>query len=519
MIADAAAEAKAKAEAEAAKSAEGGDATKNKKTRHKGLDALKFWLMPFVCFASFGFPALSYGNTIRSLSLFASIAFYILCGFAEAYGEKEWKAKPADKKKGKTFYGRLVKRTSITFLVFMGVCLLLSLAYYVFFAVVQGAAFGQAMGLVPQVLSSVLRKRTLFDFFALNIWPEAFPIGATIWFLQALLYARIILWLMERLKLMRYYKALLLITALVMLLFGEFAGVIRFSIHGYTYIPGNFFTRALPYMLLGRYLYEKKDKLKKIPSWVLGVLFLLGVAATFGELALLNSLGCFVYSGHLIGYGMMALAACGFFLKKEDMKSNFAASHGRTYSRRIYLLSQPVGHILLIAVMFIPPLYGMTYALAGGLAYLVCLLIAFITGLVKSDKAKVKTRSQKEKFSLRLYIKQSHKNRSHKRRVNAKENEWNRAQGKRFSLRLWFKHIFRSHSRKRQLKQQEQELSHRGRFSLWRWFRHTFRHIFRRHRSRRNEWREPRHHHHHHHRHHHHSHGHHSDEHDQNQSE
>ena len=96
-------------------------------------------------------------------------------------------------------------------------------------------------------------------------WP--FPVGETIWFIQALLYARVILWFMNKYGLMKHYKKILIVTALLTVFFGEFAGIIRFNFHGYTYIPGNAITRALPYMLLGRFLYEKREALFSRPSW------------------------------------------------------------------------------------------------------------------------------------------------------------------------------------------------------------------------------------------------------------
>ena len=72
---------------------------------------------------------------------------------------------------------------------------------------------------------------------------------------------------MNKYGLMKHYKKVLIVTALISLFLGEFAGIIRFNFHGYTYIPGNGITRALPYMLLGRFLYEKREALFSRPSW------------------------------------------------------------------------------------------------------------------------------------------------------------------------------------------------------------------------------------------------------------
>ena len=66
-----------------------------------GANILKFFLMPFVCFASFGFPG-PFGNYVSRLSLFAPIAFYILCGFLSAAHEND----------DPEIYKRLMKRAA-----------------------------------------------------------------------------------------------------------------------------------------------------------------------------------------------------------------------------------------------------------------------------------------------------------------------------------------------------------------------------------------------------------------------
>ena len=477
QVTDTAAATESTAQVTDTKSASGG-----KRIRHKGLDAMKFWLMPFICFASFGFYA-PFGDLVARLSLFASIAFYILCGYTAALNRQQ-----------KDFHKRVIKRTAIHFAILVGVFLILNAALYL------------SQGLLQPVIAETLRKRTLFNFVVLCLWP--YPIGETLWFLQALLYARIILWLMDKWKLMRFYKAVMVITLLGMILLGELAGVIGFSFHGYTYIPGNGLTRALPYMLVGWFLFEKKDKLVKVPSWLWIVLLVLGIGAAMGEWVLLARTGYLVYTGHFVGYGIMAISACGLVLKKEDKKSNFAVAHGPHYAWRIYYLSQPVGHALLLITFYLLPwYYGVTRALLGLLVYLVCLLIAFIIGKLKNTKRTKKARD--ERFSLWLFIKRTFKKRSQKRR--ARKYQWTESKKGKFSLRLWLKQTFRRRSHKNQWRESPDE-----RFSLRRYIKHTFRHHARKRRARQYQWRESRSHRHHSHGHHshgHHSHGHHSYEH------
>ena len=53
-----------------------------------GAHALKFWLMPFVCFASFGFST-RFGSVISTLSRFVLLCFFILAGYFNVTPERE----------------------------------------------------------------------------------------------------------------------------------------------------------------------------------------------------------------------------------------------------------------------------------------------------------------------------------------------------------------------------------------------------------------------------------------------
>lgn len=47
-------------------------------------------------------------------------------------------------------------------------------------------------------------------------------------------------------------------------------------------------------------------------------MFIAGAALSLGEIILLGRTGFLVYQGHMIGYGIMALAACGMALSRPD---------------------------------------------------------------------------------------------------------------------------------------------------------------------------------------------------------
>ena len=323
-----------------------------------GANILKFFLMPFVCFASFGFPG-PFGNYVSRLSLFAPIAFYILCGFLSAAREND----------DPEIYKRLMKRAAGQFALI-----------FIILIIMNGIFFG-VTGLYREIPSQLFNKRSLFEIIILCTWP--FPFGETIWFIQALFYARVILWFMNKYGLMKHYKKFLIVTALISLFLGEFAGIIRFNFHGYTYIPGNAITRALPYMLLGRFLYEKREALFSRPSRNYCLAFFAGILAAIAEILILGRTGCLVYTGHMIGYGIMAFSACCFFLKMKDVKINFFVIHGKRYCWLIYVLSQPVGHLLLLLAAFAGPGIYMLMQILGGVAvYPVCLAMAFGIGYV-----------------------------------------------------------------------------------------------------------------------------------------
>ena len=333
---------------------------------NRGANMLKFFLMPFVCFISFGFQG-PHGYYVMRLSLFAPIAFYILCGFMLA----------AKEEKHPEIYKRLMKRSAGQFALIFAILV-----------VMNGVALW-VTGSLGQAVSLIFTKKVFFEIIVLCIWP--FQVGETIWFIQSLFYARVILYFMHKRGLMRHYKKVLIIIALLTVLFGEFAGIIHFNFLGYTYIPANAITRAIPYMLLGRLIYEKRDAFFSRPSWNYCLLFFVGIFAAIAEMNILSKIGRLVYSGHMLGYGVMAFSACCLFLKMRDVRRNFFVKHGKNYSWRIYLLSQPVGHLLLlVGSSMVPALYMMMRISGGIIVYLICLAIAYIFGSVRHQMRKEK---------------------------------------------------------------------------------------------------------------------------------
>ena len=234
-----------------------------------GVDRLKLLLMPLVCVLSFGIPWMV-GGIVRDLCRSAPLAFYILCGFfvlTEDEGERHRKLH------------RAIRSTGIFFLV-------LTLFYLGLNALIfslQGVDW----------TGSILTKRVLFNFVVLCIWP--FQTGECLWFIHSLFYAWVLLMLLDlRRHLPSLILPLFLITALLMLFLGEFAGLIRLNFLGYTYIPANAVTRALPYLLLGALLRRHSERLFLTNPMIWGGLVALGIVLAVSETLLLS------YTGKLV---------------------------------------------------------------------------------------------------------------------------------------------------------------------------------------------------------------------------
>lgn len=324
---------------------------------NRGADLLKFFLMPFICFWSFGFP--DGVGLVAALSGFAIPAFFILSGYFVLVEHRYIRMKKLT---------RAIQRALLTFGL-MAVCyFLLNLALLT----MDGVEW------MPEVIT----RRTMFNFFVLNLWP--FNIGANIWFIQALLYAYVILLIVNWFWGMKYYKLIMAASMIFMLLAGELAGVIGFRIYDYTYIPGGFLTRALPYVLLGRFLREKTEWLKTVKGWVYVLVFVLGAGLAFGEIYWLVRIGKLVYQGHMMGFGVMAAAVCGWAVSRPQMKRTFFSSQGGKYAKRIYALANPVYYgMLLLTSLALPQFYGIAARFAGIIVYAVCLLLCGAITLIK----------------------------------------------------------------------------------------------------------------------------------------
>ncbi len=308
---------------------------------------LRLLLMLFVCFWAFGCPEPT--GIVRAISGFAIPTFYVISGYYVLDTKRE-------ERMAKTL--RKIKRTALCF----GVVFLFYVVLNVGLMFLTNSTF-------------IFSKRILFNFVVLNLWP--FSIGENIWFIQAMLYAYIVIFILDKLKLMKFYRILLIILFIFMLLTGEFSGIIRFSNPlGYPYIPGNWLTRALPYILLGKLLRDKKKALMNIKFWKYLIAFVIGGGLAVLELLILIWTGCLRYEGHMIGYAIMAVAVCGLAISIPLGTGNRVIHFDSAISGLIYILMNPIYYLIVVFLGASHP--DFVYYIGSATALIASVIIALI---------------------------------------------------------------------------------------------------------------------------------------------
>ncbi len=370
---------------------QGAENRTQKRTFLPAANSLRFWLMPFACIACFGFQ-LPYGWMLATFSNVAPLCFFILCGFfnlpgfvslAEWDGDKTAAAYQAEKRRTLRPVKRAIKMLFIMFLI----CFAVNVLYDLF--------NGNDLREFFEVLAS---RRVLFNFLVLCAWP--FQMGDSIWFIQSLLYAYLILLLLSRTLLLtsRVFRYLLFfVCAAAAIYSGELAGLVKVHIFGYPYLPPNAITRALPYMLLGLKMKELREKLNQADEryrnrWkaICLVMIPFGLFLTWAEFTMLSRAQLLAITDHAVGLGITAFGVCGSVLlfaeeiSRREMayRQAYTVSNGRSFARQIYLINQPVAFMLLVPTGVVAPAFAaMVYMLGGVIVYLVCLGILVIADL------------------------------------------------------------------------------------------------------------------------------------------
>ena len=322
------------------------------------IQLMKLLMTPFVCFWAFGFP--DGMGIVELISGFVVPTFFVLSGYCVLEPEREVRLEKLK---------RALVRSAIFFAQIFVVYIGLNVAYFIF-----------TQSFDPVVLRA---KRFWFEFLVLNVWP--LPVGNSIWFIQALLYAYIFLFIADKLKLLRFYKLFLFVLLVFMVLVGELAGVISFNILGYGFIPGGAITRALPYLLLGMFLRRAKEKLENVPFWVWLIMLVLGGGAVYGEAYLLAYMGKMVSLGHFLGYGLMAVAICGLCIALEGMPMTPFSYYGGEIAKVVYVMHNPFYYALLvIAALRAPQNFGFAVQFGGIIVFVLSLVLGVLVSFCKS---------------------------------------------------------------------------------------------------------------------------------------
>ncbi len=340
---------------------------KNTTFYHPAIDRLRLILMFFMCIHLFGFPT-SFGGFVRQFCGFVPIAFFILSGYLVLWDSGNRSAQIA----------RTIKRTAIVFLVLAVVYFVMNIFYYYLRGV--------------NVFSAFRSLRFWFNFLVMNVWQ--FDIGTAIWYVQSLLYAYIIIYFLEKWNLLRFDWLIAAILIVLTVCTGELAGVIRWNIAGYQYIPGNFFTRALPYILLGNFIHRNINAFRKVKRTWYRCGIACGIALMLGEVLLLAYIGKSGYYSHLLGMPVVAVSVCMLALSDTFHEQGFEAELGmsRWHINCIYYICQPVS----IGVVFVLSILGeftagivnyigiITFFLCFGIAW----LISYINRIFSRKKKK-----------------------------------------------------------------------------------------------------------------------------------
>lgn len=349
--------------------------SKSVKYYRPSLERLRIILMGLICIYLYGFPT-KFGDFIQTVCGFVPLAFYIISGYL-VLRQSENRSKRIL---------RAIKRSAVAFVTMTVVFFILSYIYNL----------NQGVNILP----SLQTKDFWYNFIFLNVWP--FEIGKALWYVQALLYAYIIIFILDKLKLLKFDWIFFSVLLIITVFGGEFNGLFPWNIKGYTYIPGNFLTRALPYILLGAFIHRKAGFFRKISRTAYVVGFVCGIVLIALEQLVLAMLGYDGYYGHLIGMGVMAFSVCMIAIKAEN-KSGFEERLGlkRGYTNIIYYINAPVCMMFVLLIPQMRKIFEQS-VIDNFFSYIsiVTFVISFFTAWVianLSKRIKIKIRILREK--------------------------------------------------------------------------------------------------------------------------
>lgn len=326
------------------------------------IDAFRLILFAMLCINFFGLPS-SFGKIVQTAFEFVPISFFMTSGYLVL------RKSPNRSKR----ILRTVMRTAIVFFI-----------VFVFYLAVNALLYYKT-GVLPTVIKSLGSKRLWFNFLVLNIWP--FEIGSSIWYLISLLYAYIIIFFLEKLNLLRFDWLIIIICLALAFLSGEFSIVFKFNIFGYPFIPVNFLTTALPYVLLGNFIDRKSDVFCRLDHFWYYLIAIAGILLMFAERFVLFRFKIGIYFGHLIGMPITAAALCIPFFDMEKFPTflDTFLNIGRKEIAVMCCLVQPLGVGIAFAINSLgEDAFVMMADYIGIISFFVCFFIGAIIGQIKN---------------------------------------------------------------------------------------------------------------------------------------
>lgn len=302
--------------------------TTSEKNYYQTIDILRLVLAFFICVKALGFPTIL-GSYLQAFSTFAIPAFYILSGFLTLQEDEDFEPRLL----------RSIKRNGITFLA-------LVLAYALCSVLLQPLLGAPVLAGINPFFS----KSAVYDFIVFNNWPLF--IGGNIWFLQGLVYAYIIIYLLHRFHLMKLEIVLLPLLLVLSFGCGEFAGVLNIHPLGQTYISSNFLTSALPYLLLGRLLNSKRSLLEKAHRIVFPLAALAGVLVFGLEVYLLQYTEKLMTTGQFVGSTITAVGLCCICFRLPTTPGFVGnVNPGGRIAKAVYWFHNPMGTLMRVVLL------------------------------------------------------------------------------------------------------------------------------------------------------------------------
>ncbi|MDR0913792.1 MAG: acyltransferase [Oscillospiraceae bacterium] len=286
----------------------------NKPARNNGLDLLKL-ICAFLVLLSHVYVKKLSGDIYTNFIFIIRIAvpiFFIITGYFYSY--------------------TVSKKTEIKQIIKILKLVITANVLYVVWGIVY--RYFTDVSMRKFVFDKLLNRETIVDFLFFNAVPDA---GNHLWYLSALLYALVIVWLLNKLfKLLKNDKVKtgLIITGAIVLLavnfcMDEFSEMIGISLK--LMYSRNFLFAGLPLFLIGVLLFKAKDYLNKIPSFILVVLLFLSFFVGVGE---------FYYTGNRdLFISTVVLAVVLFIIfNKIEIEDNVFSKWGSNHSLNIYVI-------------------------------------------------------------------------------------------------------------------------------------------------------------------------------------